>query len=265
MPLLVKNTTGAPITLDVEDPAPVIPANSTVNVTGELRGRTSQEYTDLEAQKGTDLEYYWDGLAAYDTEDLVVVALAGGALTANAGGRSLIASDFFNAATVLAKFATDSFDAAQLLKLIKDGAFAADTATRALFADGIWTAAKLASAVQQKIIGSIVITVPAEATNNVDFSIQVKDVNGANYSGKVVLRCWLNDANDDSIGTALTAFAVQGTGTLLDTKTANLHLIVMTDANGVAVLRGTIAGAATRYLNASAGSVFAHSAVATWT
>jgi hypothetical protein len=55
----------------------------------------------------------------------------GGTLTADADGRAKIDTDFFNAATVLLKFA--------------DASFAADTATRALFADGIWTAAKLAS------------------------------------------------------------------------------------------------------------------------
>lgn len=52
------------------------------------------------------------------------------ALTADAGGRAQMATSFFNAATLAAKIA--------------NGAFAATTAIRALFADGIWTNAKLA-------------------------------------------------------------------------------------------------------------------------
>jgi hypothetical protein len=66
-----------------------------------------------------------DALDTAEAENL------GGTLTADAEGRAKIATDFFDAATVLLKIA--------------DGAFAADTATRALFADGIWNAAKLAT------------------------------------------------------------------------------------------------------------------------
>lgn len=71
--------------------------------------------------------------------------------------------DTFDAAAVLAKFATDSFDNAQLLKLVKDGAFAASTATRALFADAIWTAAKLTA----DVVGApqLIITSGATAVN----------------------------------------------------------------------------------------------------
>jgi hypothetical protein len=56
--------------------------------------------------------------------------LAVGALSADATGRAVMATNYFDAATILLKIA--------------DGAFAADTATRALFADGIWPSAKLA-------------------------------------------------------------------------------------------------------------------------
>jgi hypothetical protein len=66
-----------------------------------------------------------DALDTAEAENL------GGTLTADAEGRAKIATDFFDAATVLLKIA--------------DGAFAADAATRALFADGIWNAAKLAT------------------------------------------------------------------------------------------------------------------------
>jgi hypothetical protein len=57
-----------------------------------------------------------------------------------------MANDFFNAATVLTKFDADSFDNANLLLAIADGAFADSAGTRALFADGWMTGAKLAAA-----------------------------------------------------------------------------------------------------------------------
>lgn len=79
-----------------------------------------------------------------------------GALAATAGGRAMIADDYFTAAQVLAKFDADSFDNAQLILTIKDGAFNADAATRALFDDGIWTLAKMATTAKTHIFNYIV-------------------------------------------------------------------------------------------------------------
>lgn len=56
-------------------------------------------------------------------------------LSADADGRAKIAADFFDAVTALAKFATDAITNSFLLKAVQDGAFAATSATRALFAD----------------------------------------------------------------------------------------------------------------------------------
>lgn len=89
-----------------------------------------------------------EALAVTDTVGdgtITTAKLAADILSADASGRALMASALFNAATVAAKFGTDSFTAAVLLQLIQDGAFAADTATRALFGDGIWTDAKMAA------------------------------------------------------------------------------------------------------------------------
>jgi hypothetical protein len=83
-------------------------------------------------------------------------ALAAGVISADAPGRALFAANFFNVATILAKFATDSIANAALLQLIADGAFAADAPTRALFADAIWTQAKLVPA---SLDGTVVKTV----------------------------------------------------------------------------------------------------------
>lgn len=70
------------------------------------------------------------------------------ALSADSDGRGKMEDDFFDAATVLAKFDADSFDNAQLILAVKDGAFNADAATRALFDDGIWNTAKLGTEVR---------------------------------------------------------------------------------------------------------------------
>lgn len=64
--------------------------------------------------------------------------------SADATGRSRMATDFFNAATLAAKFGTDSLTTANLQQLIQDGAFSAAAASRALFADRFMTFDKVA-------------------------------------------------------------------------------------------------------------------------
>jgi hypothetical protein len=85
------------------------------------------------------------GAATVEDGTVTTAKLAAGAISADAAGIALFADDFFTAAAVLAKFAADSFDNAQLILAIKDGAFNADAATRALFDAGIWTLDKLAT------------------------------------------------------------------------------------------------------------------------
>lgn len=72
-------------------------------------------------------------------------SLQAGELSADATGRAIIAADYFDAATIVSKFPSNSFTNAVLIDLILDGAFQADAATRALFADGIWTADEIAN------------------------------------------------------------------------------------------------------------------------
>lgn len=94
-----------------------------------------------------------DWAAATVADGAVTTAkLAAGVVSANAAGIALFANDFWTAAAVLAKFAADSFDNAELLKLIKDGAFKADAATRALFADGVFPLAKLTATAKYRIL-----------------------------------------------------------------------------------------------------------------
>jgi len=71
--------------------------------------------------------------------------LANGILSADAAGRGKVAANFFDAATVLAKFAVNSLTNANLDAIIAANGFAADADSRGKFADGIWTGAKLAT------------------------------------------------------------------------------------------------------------------------
>ncbi|MFH1496562.1 MAG: hypothetical protein ABII82_01935, partial [Verrucomicrobiota bacterium] len=78
-----------------------------------------------------------EGLVSTQLRDATILAadLAPGCLSADATGRALMATSYFDLpATVLGKFATDCFDNATLLQLVANAAFAARDATRALFA-----------------------------------------------------------------------------------------------------------------------------------
>ena len=79
-------------------------------------------------------------------------APAAGALAASAAGRAIMADGYFDKATVAAKFAADSIDNAELIQLIRDGAFNADAATRALFDAGIWQLAHLDAGARTHIL-----------------------------------------------------------------------------------------------------------------
>jgi len=68
-----------------------------------------------------------------------------GILSADAVGRACFAAGVFDATTALSVFGADSIANAFLLDAVADGAFADSAATRALFADAIWTKAKIAS------------------------------------------------------------------------------------------------------------------------
>ncbi len=79
--------------------------------------------------------------------------MAAGFFGANATSRAAFANSFFDATTVNGKFAVDSFTNTVLLRLIQDGAFAADAATRALFADKFITLAKIADGSACSVVG----------------------------------------------------------------------------------------------------------------
>ncbi len=121
------------------------------------------------------------GAGTLGAGSIATANLAAGILSANAGGRALMANDFFDAATVLTKFdancldtanllltlAADGITNAVLLQAVLNGAFQADANTRALFADYIWPELKIALA---SLTGNVVAL---NATENVIGSIPV--------------------------------------------------------------------------------------------
>jgi len=66
-----------------------------------------------------------------------------------------MAADYFDTATILSKFATNSVTNAVLLDLVLNGAFQNDAATRALFADEIWPAAKITNRTRKFAVQAI--------------------------------------------------------------------------------------------------------------
>ena len=74
---------------------------------------------------------------------VATASLAAGVLSADVAGRAKMAAGYFDAATALDKFGADSLTNAVLLNAVQNGAFAADAATRALFADEFLPATKL--------------------------------------------------------------------------------------------------------------------------
>lgn len=79
------------------------------------------------------------GTLDFGDDTIGTAELQDDALAADATGRAIMATDFFNVATALDKFAADSWDNTFLLDAVANNAFAANANTRALFADGIWT------------------------------------------------------------------------------------------------------------------------------
>lgn len=86
-------------------------------------------------------------------------------------------------------------------------------------------------------IPSCSLQVGGEVSDNIDVTVQVNDAAGAPLAAVTLLRLWVGDA--DFGGECQTApsggISVQ-TGTLLTTVTANKHLLLLTGANGAAVL-----------------------------
>lgn len=114
------------------------------------------------------------------------------------------------------------------------------------------TAAKLANAVADQLI-TVIGTVPAESSNNIDVEIQAQDCQGNSLAANVEVQVWLADS-----GSALTPTATlpsAGAPTIQDSKgfilrplAASVSGHYLTDSAGLLKLRFTETGALTRYL-----------------
>jgi hypothetical protein len=87
-----------------------------------------------------------------NSKTVIATKGAAGALSADAAGRAIIASDYFDEATLTAKIKNGAFTNAVADAKFADGIFAADSVSRAKFADGIWTLSKLASDARTHIL-----------------------------------------------------------------------------------------------------------------
>jgi hypothetical protein len=99
----------------------------------------------------------YDGTSSWATvavEDggIATAKLANGVLAASTAGRAKIAANFFDAATIASVIADDALTNAFCDAKFAANAFAADTDSRAIFADGIFTLAKLAATAKTHIL-----------------------------------------------------------------------------------------------------------------
>ena len=114
------------------------------------------------------------------------------------------------------------------------------------------TTALLANAVADQLI-TVVGTVPAEATNNIDVSIQAKDCQGNALALNVGVQLWLADSASTLTPTATLPSSgaptiLTSNGFILRPLAANVSGHYLTDSTGLLKLRFTEAGALTRYL-----------------
>jgi hypothetical protein len=113
------------------------------------------------------------------------------------------------------------------------------------------------------------LTVAAESTDNVDVTFQLLDSTGVALKVPNVLILFyvtLNTAGDYAAGTAVTTLTIPTAANLISITVAGQVVLGKTDANGQILVRGTIAGAATRRLAAVLpDGPIAQSGTMTWT
>ena len=116
-------------------------------------------------------------------------------------------------------------------------------------------------------IGYPTFSVAAESSDAISVTIQMKNAKAENLASVQALRVWLSDTSKggETATTPSTGFTVT-TGTQLKEVTASEHLMVLTNASGVAVVKADQTGGATHtwYVCAAGndGVVYASSALA---
>lgn len=112
--------------------------------------------------------------------------------------------------------------------------------------------------------GTPKLTVAAQVSTSIDVTIQLKDITGANLKGKTAALLWLSDTAGGAIGSAPSGAVTIQTGTDLKEETTKLLHQVMSDVNGVVVIRIIGTSATTTYVNAAIGNKMASSAAVTF-
>lgn len=149
----------------------------------------------------------WMGSHKHDGTDSTLVttgAPAAKALAASEAGRAIMENNYFDATTAAAKVANDALTNAFCDVKFAAKAFAADTDSRAIFEDGIWTLAKLAATARTHIL-----------------NYQVEDLDaGTDISGRAIL-----EVPEGFAATITSAVIIsQGTGTIDGTNKCKVTL-----------------------------------------
>lgn len=130
--------------------------------------------------------------------------------------------------------------------------------------DASVTAAKLADAVADKL-ASIAFAIGAEASDQIDVTVQAQDAQGNNLSTLLMLEFWLADAATGwESATAAGSLTVQ-TGTAADVPTAAKRVRVLTNGSGQAVIRIAKTGAQSWYARVQCGAFVFTSGVVAFT
>lgn len=124
------------------------------------------------------------------------------------------------------------------------------------------SAAKLSDAVSDGF-ARVALSVGAESSDQIDVSVQARDIQGNNLAAELLFECWLADAAAGwETSTAADALSVV-TGVAADAPASNKRLRAITNASGLAVIRVAKTGAQTWYLRVACGGfVFTSGAVA---
>lgn len=109
------------------------------------------------------------------------------------------------------------------------------------------------------------ISVGAEAADNVDCTIQIKNTNDANVAALHLVTWWLADSATGGISSTTPTDVSVTTGTAIDAVGAVKSGRVMTNASGTAVIRVNYTGANTWYLLTAVNGRVVASAALTFT
>ena len=113
------------------------------------------------------------------------------------------------------------------------------------------------------IIPNLSVGIAAEASDNIDVTIQFLDFDGTNLAGYHQVMFSVSDSQYGAFGTGITDVSVT-TGTLLYEQQVNRSGWAGSDSTGLLVMRFNFTSAGTRYLNLLTGSRWIVTSALTW-